>query len=156
MRIDPVTIVDEEDQGKLIEIYDKIVTNPGFSFELSLKTKSGSKIPVEITTKAFEISGQQVALSILRDITERKKAREIEKKAFAQIEENINQLATLGDAIRNPLAVIVGLADLNGGELEEKIKKQAQEIDDYITMLDRGWIESEKVRDFLKRHYGIV
>lgn len=52
--------------------------------------------------------------------------------------------------------MFVGLADLNGGEIEEKIKKEAKEIDDYITMLDRGWIESEKVRDFLKKHYGIV
>ncbi|WP_048130849.1 PAS domain S-box protein [Methanolacinia petrolearia] len=154
--MDLLMLVDESDREKSGEILNIIATVPGFFYELLLKTKDKRRIAVEIKTKAFELGGQQVALSVMRDITERKKAHEIEKKAFAQIEENINQLATLGDAIRNPLTVFVGLADLNGGEIEEKIKKEAKEIDDYITMLDRGWIESEKVRDFLKKHYGIV
>ena len=155
MRMDPVMLVDEPDRQKMIEIHNKLDNVPEFSFELNLKTKEGSIIPVETKTRSFELGGQPVALSVMRDITERKKAREIEKKAFTQIEENIHQLATLGDTIRNPLAVIVGLADLNEGELSDKIKKEAKEIDEYITMLDRGWIESEKVRDFLKRHYDI-
>jgi PAS domain S-box-containing protein len=155
MRMDPVILVDEPDRQKIIEIHKKLDNVPEFSFELNLKTKEGSIIPVEIKTRSFELGGQPVALSVMRDITERKKARDIEKKAFGQIEENIHQLATLGDAIRNPLAVIVGLADLNEGELSDKIKKEAKEIDDYITMLDRGWIESEKIRDFLKRYYDI-
>ncbi|WP_052418823.1 PAS domain S-box protein [Methanolacinia paynteri] len=153
--MDPLMLVDESDREKSGEILNKIATVPGFLYELLLKTKEGGEIAVEIKTKAFELGGQQVALSVMRDITERNKARDIEKRAFTQIEENITQLATLGDAIRNPLAVIVGLADLNGGELGEKIKREAREIDDYITILDRGWIESEKVRYFLKRHYGI-
>lgn len=37
----------------------------------------------------------------------------------------------------------------------DKIEKETAEFDDYITTLYRGWIESEKVRDFLKEHYNI-
>lgn len=63
------------------------------------------------------------------------------------------QFATLGDHIRNPLAVIVGLADLEKGAFTEKILVQAEEIDRIIDRLDRGWLESEKVRSFIKKYY---
>ena len=153
--MEPLSLVDESDREKVVELVKKSNELREVSFEILLRAKDGKKIPVEVKSKMFSLGGKQLSLSVLRDITERKIARDIEKKAFFQIEDNIRQLATLGDSIRNPLTVIVGLADLHGGELGDKIKKEAAEIDDYITMLDRGWIESEKVRDFLKRHYGI-
>jgi len=155
LEMDPLLLVDESDREKIVELAKKSNELREVSFEILLRTKDGKKIPVETKSRVLSLGGKQLSLSVMRDITERKMAREIEKKAFFQIEDNIRQLATLGDSIRNPLAVIVGLADLHGGELGDKIKAEAAEIDDYITMLDRGWIESEKVRDFLKRHYDI-
>ncbi len=90
--------------------------------------------------------------SVGRDITATKMMEEVEAKAFLQIEKNIEQLAILGDHIRNPLAVIVGIADLDGGPTSENIIQQARIIDRIITQLDRGWIESEKIREFLKKN----
>jgi signal transduction histidine kinase len=77
------------------------------------------------------------------------------RKALEQIEQNIEQFAILGDHIRNPLAVIVGLSSLAPGDITDKIILQAREIDRIITQLDMGWIESEKVRDFIKRYYMV-
>ena len=90
--------------------------------------------------------------SVGKDITATKMMEEVEAKAFLQIEKNIEQLAILGDHIRNPLAVIVGIADLDGGPTSESIIQQARIIDQIITQLDRGWIESEKIREFLKKN----
>jgi PAS domain S-box-containing protein len=90
--------------------------------------------------------------SVGKDITATKMMEEIEAKAFLQIEKNIEQLAILGDHIRNPLAVIVGIADLEGGPTSENIINQARIIDGIITQLDRGWIESEKIREFLRKN----
>jgi PAS domain S-box-containing protein len=92
--------------------------------------------------------------SVGRDITATKMMEEVERKAYAQIEKNIEQLAILGDHIRNPLAVIVGIADLDGGPTSASIIQQARIIDQIITQLDRGWIESEKIREFLKKNDG--
>jgi hypothetical protein len=36
-----------------------------------------------------------------------------------------------------------------------KILFQAREIDRIVTQIDRGWIESEKVRNILKKYYAI-
>jgi PAS domain S-box-containing protein len=89
------------------------------------------------------------------DITGTKQLEMAKRTAFEQIEKNIEQFAILGDHIRNPLAVIVGLSSLNPGEISEKIIFQAREIDRIITQLDKGWIESENVREFIKRYYKI-
>jgi len=89
------------------------------------------------------------------DITDRKQMEAVKRRALEQIEKNIEQFAILGDHIRNPLAVIVGLSSLTPGDTTEKILLQAREIDRIITQLDMGWIESDKVRDFIKKYYEV-
>jgi PAS domain S-box-containing protein len=92
-------------------------------------------------------------MALFIDITDRKQMEMAKKKALEQIEQNIEQFAILGDHIRNPLAVIMGLSSLAPGEISDKIILQAREIDRIVTQLDRGWVESEKVHDFIKRYY---
>jgi PAS domain S-box-containing protein len=87
------------------------------------------------------------------DITDRKQMEMVKRKALEQIEHNIEQFAILGDHIRNPLAVIMGLSSLAPGDISDKIILQAREIDRIINQLDKGWIESEKVREFIRRYY---
>jgi PAS domain S-box-containing protein len=89
------------------------------------------------------------------DITDQKQMEATKRRALQQIEQNIEQFAILGDHIRNPLAVIVGLSSLAPGDITDKIIQQAKEIDRIITQLDMGWIESEKVREFIKRYYVV-
>ncbi|MDD1653957.1 MAG: HAMP domain-containing protein [Methanomicrobiales archaeon] len=89
-----------------------------------------------------------------QEILARRLYEEQKRKAFEQIEKNIEQFAILGDHIRNPLTVIVGLSDLIQDSTAKKILEQAKIIDGIITRLDQGWIESEKVREFLKKYYS--
>jgi signal transduction histidine kinase len=78
-----------------------------------------------------------------------------QKTALQQIEKNIEQFAILGDHIRNPLAVIVGLTCMLAEDIASKVMVQAKEIDRIITQIDIGWIESDKVRNIIKKYYGI-
>jgi len=89
-----------------------------------------------------------------QEILARRLYEEQKRKAFVQIEKNIEQFAILGDHIRNPLTVIVGLSDLIQDPAARKIQDQATIIDGIINQLDRGWIESEKVREFLRKYYS--
>jgi PAS domain S-box-containing protein len=89
------------------------------------------------------------------DITDRKHLESAKRRALEQIEKNIEQFAILGDHIRNPLAVIIGLSGLAPGEITDKVLFQAREIDRIVTQLDRGWIQSDKVRDFIKKYYEV-
>ena len=92
-------------------------------------------------------------LGISIDITEMKHLEELKVRALSQIEKNLEQLASLTDQIRNPLSVIVVLAERSGGKESREIIDQAMEIDMIVRKLDYGWAESEKVREFLKKHY---
>jgi PAS domain S-box-containing protein len=81
---------------------------------------------------------------------------EQKRVALIQIEKNMEQLAILNDHIRNPLQAIVGFVDLEGDGLSETIRPYVAEIDSLINQLDVGWVESEKIRAFLRKHYDIM
>ena len=90
------------------------------------------------------------------DITDSIEMEQLKKHAFTQIEKNIEQFAVLGDHLRNPLTAIIGLCDLlEDRTTAAKIQARAMEIDDLITRIDRGWIDSEKVRNIIKKYYDI-
>ncbi len=76
------------------------------------------------------------------------------RKAFKQIEQNIEEFAILVDHIRNPLAIILGTAELqiDDEEVRKIIEDAVDKIEDTITRLDMGWLKSEEVRNFLKRY----
>jgi signal transduction histidine kinase len=90
------------------------------------------------------------------DITDTVEMEELKKYAFTQIEKNIEQFAILGDHLRNPLTAIIGLCDLlEDQKTAEKILARAREIDNLITQIDQGWIDSEKVRKIIRKYYDI-
>ena len=80
--------------------------------------------------------------------------KDMEKKGIFQIEKNMEMFQILNDQIRNPLAVILSASSMSEGKESEIIMEQVKVINDLVTRLDHGWIESEKVRSFLIKHYG--
>jgi hypothetical protein len=88
------------------------------------------------------------------DITDWKSMEErMKQEGLSQIDKNMEQFQILNDQIRNPLQVIAGYVALSDNQLRTKIEGQIQIINDLVTQLDKGWVESEKVRSFLIRHY---
>ncbi|HWQ66574.1 MAG TPA: response regulator [Methanospirillum sp.] len=93
-------------------------------------------------------------LWIARDITDWIQIQQsMEKEGIVQIEKNMEQFQILNDQIRNPLTVIASLVSLDEGPNTDKVLDYIQVIDDLVTQLDKGWIESTKVRSFLLKHY---
>lgn len=124
----------------------------------SVQGKHGERRVIRFTIIPRRGKSDDVLGSIVQvtDITEMAEMEQFKKDAYAQIEKNIEQFAILGDNLRNPLTAIIGLCDL----LEDrtaavKIYTLATEIDGIITRIDRGWIESEKVRNIIKKYYDI-
>ncbi|AGK60763.1 PAS domain S-box [Archaeoglobus sulfaticallidus PM70-1] len=122
---------------------------------------------VDDTTKGFITihskilpNGEEIELlsTLANDLAFAIKAFELEeakKRAFRQIEDNIEKFAILVDQIRNPLSVISGTAEMKvkNKEIAELILKQVEAINDLVKRLDDGWLESEKVREFLKQFF---
>jgi PAS domain S-box-containing protein len=126
-------------------------------FEFRMRRKDGTIFPAEHSITPLYDSGKEISgwVFIIRDITERKETEKRERKALEQIEENMEQLATLNDQIRNPLAVISGYVEIKCPDISKEIDEQVRLIDDIVARLDAGWVRSEKIWEYLKRHYGI-
>lgn len=111
-------------------------------FEVSLHLVNGSNV-----------SGRQVFVHY-HDITDHKRFEaQLKKEGITQIEQNMEQFQILNDQIRNPLQAIMGYVSLDCIHYRERIMEQIAVIDTLVDRLDRGWLESEKVRRFLLRHY---
>jgi hypothetical protein len=80
---------------------------------------------------------------------------QLKREAFRQIEHNMVQFTILNDQIRNPLQAIM----LDTAALDETTKAliaaQVQIIQKILDRLDEGFVESEKVRKFLRKYYGL-
>ncbi|MDO9538509.1 MAG: PAS domain S-box protein [Methanocalculus sp.] len=119
--------------------------------------KDGTIICLESSMKFLrDADGKPIGIiGTSRDITEKKIAEEAWEEAFAQIEDNIYQFSILNDQIRNPISVIMGIADLGGGEEMERIIEQVKVIDEIISRLDQGVLESESIRSFMRKRYPV-
>lgn len=126
---------------------------PVEGLEVEFRRKDGTTAFVELNESPIMEHGKVVGVQTAgRDITERKQHERLQRQAFRQIEQNIEQFAVLGDHIRQPLQVALGRAELlDDEEATEVIRSQVERINNYIKQLDQGWVESRKVREFLQR-----
>lgn len=137
------------------EFWGRLKHEQSLSFESFLKKKDGTIIPAEIIANYLKFRDLEIEVTTTRDLSEKVASDRVKQSALRQIEENLNQMAYLNDSIRNPLTIIITLAELIGGKDADIIIGQVKEIDKIVTCLDRGWLESEKIREFLLKHYNI-
>ncbi len=116
--------------------------------------EGGSPFHIQVSgSTVLNDAGQPLCIMlIVMDITERILAEQLRRETYAQLGKNIEQFAILGDHIRNPLQVIVGYAEMIDDPFAEKILDESRRIDGFITELDRGWLRSANVRQFLLKH----
>ncbi|MGD1004572.1 MAG: hypothetical protein ABR887_04055 [Methanoregulaceae archaeon] len=79
---------------------------------------------------------------------------QLKKEAFRQIELNMEQFAVLEDQIRNPLQAIMLDTDTVDDKVKALVSEQVKTIEKILDTLDEEYLESEKVRKFLRKYYG--
>ena len=147
-----------DDEAKVMEHFNALTPqHPVESIEHRMIMPDGSVRWHQWNNRAFfDESGKVTEYqSVGRDITERKEIEQLQRESYQQIEKNLQQFAILNDHIRNPLSVIVLLTEMDDGSHCQQILEKSKEIDRIINQLDRGWLESEKIHQFLKRYYDI-
>ena len=129
-----------EDQVK------KVKEQKGLLFETIHQRKDGMIFPVEVSTRMLEVEGETFHQSIIRDITERKRAEEEIRRTRAFLDsiiENIPDMILIKDAKDlRVLHVNKAAEKLTGFSREERIGKTSYDIfpkeeADFFTAKDR-------------------
>jgi len=122
--------------------------------QIEVRRKNGETAILELNESPIVEKKAIVGFQVIgRDISERILHERLREQAFDMTERNIAQFAVLADHVRHPLQVIMGVADLLDDEaVAEKLREQVRRINVQIGELDREWMESRKIREFLKRY----
>ena len=129
-----------------------------FSNENEVITMENKRITVSWVNTLIRTPEGQIlgTLSSGEDLTNKKKLEEEKNQLLDQIQRNLAQMAYLNDNIRNPLSIIISLADIYLTEdKSQAVQKQVDVISDSITRLDQRWSESEKVLNYIRKYYQI-
>ncbi|MFW9852574.1 MAG: PAS domain S-box protein, partial [Candidatus Thorarchaeota archaeon] len=136
-----------------ITSYFKEMLNVDFiTFERDFVKKDKETFPVEIQAAPFTLRDEITVLITARDITERKRDEELKKRAYAQIEQNIDNFEILVDRIRNPLTSIIGYSELSDTMHSEIIIEEARKIEEIAQQMSDSWVDSEEFREILRKH----
>jgi len=143
----------EEGRVQAEERFLQLIRTGYSSFESRMQRKDGETIPILLNAVSLP-DNQYMAFVI--DLTEKEEAKRRQAAALEQIEKNIYQLSTLNDQIRNPLTIINSLCEMDEPAHYDQIQEQIMRIDQIIRKTDQGWLESSKIREYLKKHHGII
>lgn len=126
-------------------------------FELQEMRNDGTAVWISVNVKAVSGDDGKTILheGSVEDITRRILAEQENERSFNQIKKNIAELALINDRVRNPLTVIDIISDEMESGKKEIIKDQISKIDSLITTLDKRWIESLSIIQYLKKHHDI-
>ena len=147
LKMSPRDIVPEDTAKKIMPVVAKKLQSDGHAtFESANRRKDGSIFPIEVSIRAFRYRGMDVDLSIIRDITERK--RDLE--ALRQANKKLSLLSgvTRHD-IKNQILVLDGYV----GMLHKKIPDSSYEP--FFSRISRASNQIAGMIQFTKEYENI-
>ncbi|WP_027715315.1 PocR ligand-binding domain-containing protein [Desulfuromonas sp. TF] len=99
-----------EEHQRITDYIDKVMREGSARMETVQVRKDGSLLPVEISGRRVDFMGEPAVLCLTRDITERRKAEEAQKRAFENAEEAREKIDAILESVGDGLVV----SDLSG------------------------------------------
>jgi PAS domain S-box-containing protein len=93
------------ERQRISEYVEKVMREGSARMETVQLRKDGSLLPVEISGRRVDFMGEPAVLCLTRDITERKKAEEIQKRALEEAEESREKIGAILKSVGDGLLV---------------------------------------------------
>ena len=91
LQMTPADLDAPETKEHVSELSGKMWAGEGAVFETVALTKDGRRVSLEVSTQVFDLAGSRVALSVARDITERKEAQKMLEQLNTELEARVHQ-----------------------------------------------------------------
>jgi PAS domain S-box-containing protein len=135
----------------------------GYVFETLHQRKDGTTFPVESSSRVIEIEGRRFYQSIIRNITERKRAEEAlleSEEKFRGFVENLEGIAVRGNMDGKPEFLLGKLEDITGYIWEDFLKKGLKWLDimhpdDKKELVEKGLKDADSGKP-IEQEYRIV
>ena len=126
------------------EIWRRTSLEGPITLERTLRRKDGSTFPVEASASLVELGGQQYAMALIRDVTERKRAEEAlrEREAwFHSLVEHVGDALVLVDRENRVVDVNQRACDYLGYSREQLLKMKGSDavVGETPAMAEEAW-----------------
>lgn len=68
-------------------------------YEASYRTRSGEAVPVEVSSRLFDFKGRPTVLSVVRDVTERRRAEDERESLIRELQEALTRVKALSGLV---------------------------------------------------------
>ncbi|KKM25421.1 hypothetical protein LCGC14_1595140 [marine sediment metagenome] len=100
----PISAVHPDEMPQLLKFTDSVVeSGSGWTDELTCLTKSGEKLPAEISASVFELGGRRCVLAMVRNISARKRAEKALRKNEERAEQEMRKQLELAAKVQRSL-----------------------------------------------------
>ena len=117
LEITPLDLSETTEFKEVDSLRNTLLGGGSASFERTLISKAGATLPCEMKAHSFQMGDKQVILSVVRDITERKKAHDSISSSLAEKE---TLLREIHHRVKNNLQVISGLLNLQSHYIDDE------------------------------------
>jgi PAS domain S-box-containing protein len=134
----PMDIDAKESLALIPAMMEKLARDKHVVWEGAHVTKSGKKIPVEISNHLFEMEGKPVILATVRDITDRQRSEELIRKSeekYRKIFENVQDIFYQADINGRIVEISPSIERYSGYKPEELIGMSIDDV--YLDPSDR-------------------
>lgn len=132
----PIDIVADNKKKEIIKYAVELWTKGHSTFEIVHVTKDGKRIPVEVSNHLFKMKGKNVALAIIRDITERKKSENELNELLEKLSNSNEELERFAyitsHDLQEPLRALANFSHLLKKQYGGKFDDDGNELIDYI------------------------
>ena len=166
LQMSPADIDTPEFAAKVPERIKAILEQGKLVFETTQVRKDGVHIPVELNSRIIDYDGKSAIMSVVRDITERKRMEialhQAKEAAELALAEQRQLIAMISHEYRSPLAVIDSAVQLLSIKLSTEsdtvpiIARIRRGVSRLANFLDNCLIEGRMDSDALTLHYSAV
>ena len=120
IRMSPLEILDPESRHKASEVIAGLGAAGSATCECTYRRSDGTRIPMEVSIRAFEMDGEQTIISNARDVTERRRADSLLKSALREKEVLLREIH---HRVKNNMQVVSSLLNLQASQTEDPVTR---------------------------------